>query len=165
MTRRVTGPADRHAERMLDRGDSRCARARRQLRHDRQRDGAKPGRLDFPLDQSHGPAAHRSNRGQHHHIDRLLAKLPHHSWQRLPEESAPAGGFAELCEFSQSLDWQYRVRILLSKAWIDVKVAHLNVARSCRVCGTTRYDGSEDQGSGANGTGRLPTVLRASLPG
>jgi hypothetical protein len=46
-----------------------------QLRHHRKGDCTEPGGFDPPLNQSHGPAADRSNRNQHYSIHLFLAKL------------------------------------------------------------------------------------------
>ena len=94
LTRRVAGPAQRHAERVLDCAYPRRPRARRQFRDHGQRDGAELRRLDLTLYQSHGPAAHRSNRDQHHYVDMLLAKLPYHPGHALPQEPLRPEGVA-----------------------------------------------------------------------
>ena len=96
LTRRVAGPAHRHTEWMLDCGYPRRSRARRRFRDHGQRDSAEPRRLDLTLYQSHGPAAHRSNRDQHHHVHMLLAKLPHHPGQALPQEPFRPEGVAHV---------------------------------------------------------------------
>lgn len=117
LTRRVARPAQRQTERMLDRGYPRRSRAHRQLRHHGQRDGAEPRRLNLTLNQSHGPAAHRSNRDQRDYIDMLLTKLPHYPGHALPQEPlrpecvahvrvvgwSRGADLASCCEFVQSV--------------------------------------------------------------
>jgi len=46
-----------------------------QLRHHGKRDRTESGGFDLSLNQSHGPAADRSDRNQHYHIHLFLPKL------------------------------------------------------------------------------------------
>ncbi len=45
-----------------------------QLRHHGERDGTESGSFDLSLNQSHGPAADRSDRNQHYRIHLFLPK-------------------------------------------------------------------------------------------
>jgi len=68
----IAGQPQRESKRTLRGGNSRRAGARGQLRHHRQRNRAESCRFDRALDQSDGPATHRSNRNQHDRINTLL---------------------------------------------------------------------------------------------
>ena len=92
--------------------------------------------------QSHGPAAHRSNRDHHYYVVTLLSKVAHYPSHALPQKPLRPEGvahvgvvggrrradLAQCCKFVESRDRQYRVQVLLSVGRVDVKVAHANVA-------------------------------------
>ena len=59
---------------VLDGRDARDTATHSQLRHHGERDSTEPGGLDLALNQSHGPAADRSDRNQHYRIHLFLPK-------------------------------------------------------------------------------------------
>jgi len=59
---------------VFDRRNARDTDTLGQLRHHGKGDGTDPGGLDLSLNQSHGPAADRSNRHQHDRLYLFLAK-------------------------------------------------------------------------------------------
>ena len=86
LARHIAWPTQRHAERMFDRRYPRGTCAGCQLGNHRQRDGTESCCLDLTLYQSNGPAAHRSNRDQHHYVNMLLAKLPYDAGHALSQQ-------------------------------------------------------------------------------
>ena len=86
LTSSVVGRAQGQSEGLLDRGDARDTGTLGQFRHHGKRNSAEPGRFDLSLHQSHGPAAHRSNRNQHDGIHVFLPKLGDDAGNRMTQE-------------------------------------------------------------------------------
>jgi hypothetical protein len=70
-------------QRMLDGGKPRHAHGRRQIGNARERDRAYAGGLDFPLHQSHGPAADRSARDQYGNVYLISLHVSDHGRRAL----------------------------------------------------------------------------------
>ncbi len=71
----VLGQAQSQPKRVLDRRNARDTYSSGQFRHHGKRDGTEAGGFDFTLNQSHGPAADRSNGNQQYCIHLFPEKL------------------------------------------------------------------------------------------
>ena len=86
LTCRISRQAEGQAKGMLDSRDAWHADTRGQFRHHGNRDSAEPGGFDLSLNQSHGPAAHWSNRNQHDRIHLFLAKPANDARNRVTQQ-------------------------------------------------------------------------------
>ena len=146
LARRIPWQAQCQPEGMLDGCNSRRSHARCKLRHHGKRNRAEAGGFDFTLNQSHGPAANRSNGDQDQRVHLVFAETADNARHAALEQAfrpqgiahvgimrlSSAPDLAEGFEFVQSLDGHYAIEILIGEGRVDVQVIRVRAAgRRC----------------------------------
>jgi len=96
LARRIPWQAQCQPEGMLDGCNSRRSHARCKLRHHGKRNRAEAGGFDFTLNQSHGPAANRSNGEQDQRVHLVFAETADNARHAALEQAFRPQGIAHV---------------------------------------------------------------------